>query len=209
MSSAQDFFHVVAQLAANAFQIARNARFVLAEPAADFRQGMLLDVIEAEALSIARVEQTEGYLDGAGEQRQISLAIGIRGCGRARAVTGIAVVDCHGVALLVGQRSQAGTGAEGVHMALGQDGAKPGLQGTASVKVAKKGANRALSVGQAVQIREKRVCQFVSIRGSRRAAENRACGGSEVRLVSCNEVLPGGHTALGASRGQREVLNMQ
>jgi hypothetical protein len=209
MPFAQKIFDVVAQLATNAIQTARDAGFVLGEFTADFRESLLLDVVEAKALAVKRVQQCEGYLDGAGEDRQVSLAMGIGGCRCAKSVAGVPVVHGDRAVLVFGQLGQAGAGAKSVYMALGEDGAKPSLQGAASVEIAEQGAVRALSVGQAVKIGEKRVRQFVSVWGSWRAAENRAGGGSEVRLVSCNEEIPGGNVALSAGGRESKVLKMQ
>src|SRR5713101_905541 len=185
----------------------RDAGFVFAEFAADLSQGLLLGVIQAEAFLVARVEQTESDLNRARKQRQIPFAMRIWSWLRAGSVDGTSVL--HGAARIVGQLRQAGAGADGVHMALREDRTKPGLQRTASVEIAEERALRALSFGQPVQFREKRVRQFAGVRRSCRTAKNRPGRGSKVLLICRNEVFPGRNPAFRASAGKRKILHVQ
>ena len=68
-----------AEIAADAVQIARDAGFVFAELAADLGEGLLIGVIQAEALGVARVEKRERGVQRAGEQGDVAFAVGIWG----------------------------------------------------------------------------------------------------------------------------------
>jgi hypothetical protein len=77
LAGAQSGLDGGAQFAADAIEIARDARFVFAEFAADVGEGLLVGVVEAEALAVARIERVEGFVEGVGEECEIARAVGV------------------------------------------------------------------------------------------------------------------------------------
>src|SRR2546423_2269368 len=128
----------MAGFAAGALEIAGGAGLVLTEFAADLGQGLIGCVVEAEALFVARVEQAEGDFEGAVEERDELGAVRVvwrggdvcdglrRGegrCGRGRG-TVVGGFDW----------SEAAAGADGINVALGEDGTKPRLERTSAMR---------------------------------------------------------------------------
>src|SRR5579863_2810835 len=64
-----------AEFAANAIEVAGDAGFVFAEFAADVGESLLVGVIKAEALEIARVEGVQGFGERVGEEREIARTV--------------------------------------------------------------------------------------------------------------------------------------
>jgi hypothetical protein len=68
-----------AEFAANTIEIARDAGFVLAEFAADVREGLLVRVVETKALAVARVERIERFVERVGEEGEVARAVRVGG----------------------------------------------------------------------------------------------------------------------------------
>ena len=79
LAGAQSALDRSAQLAANAVETARDAGFVFAEFAADVREGLLVRVVETKALTVARVERIEGFVECVGEEREVARAMRVGG----------------------------------------------------------------------------------------------------------------------------------
>ena len=62
LAGAQSGLDGGAQLAADAIEIARDAGFVFGEFAADMGEGLLVGVVEVEALAVSGVESVEGFV---------------------------------------------------------------------------------------------------------------------------------------------------
>jgi hypothetical protein len=67
------------EFAADAIEIARDAGLVFAEFPADVCEGLLVGVMEAQALAVERAEGVERFVEGVGEKREIARAMGIGG----------------------------------------------------------------------------------------------------------------------------------
>ena len=74
---AKSFFDGAAKRETDTIQIARDAGFVLAELSADFGQRLLLRVIKAQTLLIARIECGDSRLQCTNEKSGVAGAIGI------------------------------------------------------------------------------------------------------------------------------------
>ena len=72
LAGAQSGFDRSAELATNAIEIARDAGFVFAEFAANGGEGLLVGVVEAEPLAVARIERVESFMERIGEKREIA-----------------------------------------------------------------------------------------------------------------------------------------
>jgi len=103
---------------------------------------------------------------------------------------------------------KAAAGAQGVDVALREDGAEPGFEGAASVEIAKEGAAVGGS-GETVQVGKKRVGEFTGCGRVWRTAENGGSGGAQVAAEGGNEMIPCGGAALRASAGEGEILQVQ
>src|ERR1700684_1852498 len=77
LTGAQSGLHRRAEFAANAVEIARDAGFVFAEFAADGGERLLVGVVEAEALAVARIERVESSVERVGEQCEVTRAMRI------------------------------------------------------------------------------------------------------------------------------------
>src|SRR6202161_205053 len=66
-----------AQFPANAVEVARDTGFVFPEFAADGCESLLVGVIEAQALAIARVQRVESLVERVGEKREVARTMGI------------------------------------------------------------------------------------------------------------------------------------
>lgn len=186
---------------------------MFAEGAADFGEGLLLGIVEAETIAIAGIESGEGRFESGGEKSQIAGAMWI---GR-----GLIDGDDRGEGVVVFEFGEAAGKTDGVDMALGEDGAEPGLEGAAAVEVAEEGAGGGFcgagctvgawifSSGQAIEVGEERVGEIAGGRGNGRAAEYSGSGGAEIGAVVSNEVIPGFGAVFGAGAGEGQVLEMQ
>ena len=103
---------------------------------------------------------------------------------------------------------KAAAGANGLDVALGENGAEPGLERAAAVEIAEEGATVG-SIGEAIEVGEKRVSEFAGCRRVRRAAEDGSGGGAEISAEGGNEMIPGCRGALCASAGEGEVLKVE
>ena len=96
-----------------------------------------------------------------------------------------------------------------VDVTLCENGAKPGFERTAAVKITEEGAFAASAIGEAVELGEERVGEFASFGGSRAAAEDGGCGGAKVWAIGGDEMLPGRFAIFHASGGERQILEME
>jgi hypothetical protein len=137
-----------AEFAADAIEIARDAGFVFAEFAADVREGLLVGVIEAEALAVARVEGVERFVEGVGEKREIAGAMGVGGGvvgrvgERGGGVNGSDAFPKWNSVVgrirrgLIFDLDEAARRAHGIDVALCEHGAEPGFERAAAVEIA-------------------------------------------------------------------------
>ena len=151
LAGAQSGLDRSAQFAADTIEVARDAGFVFAEFASDVREGLLFGVIEAEALAIAGVERMESSVEGVGEKREVARAMwvgrGVVGGIRERGggIDGSdafpkwsAVVGAGGG--LIFDFDEAARRADGIDVALRENGAEPGFERAAAVEIAKQRA---------------------------------------------------------------------
>ena len=104
---------------------------------------------------------------------------------------------------------EAPAGANGVDVALGENGAQPGLQRAASVEIAEERALTALRVGETVKIREGESARSWAAGGVRGATQDRGGGGTKVGAIFGDEIFPGLSMAFGAGGREGQVLQMQ
>ena len=196
-----DFF---AKDAANAIEVAGDAGFVFAQSAANGGESVILEVVGTKALRVARIKASERGLEGATEEGLVAIAM--RVCGRSggdQLGNGI-----FGLRLAIDINKAAG-GADGVNMALGENGAKPGLQRAAAMKIAEEGAIGAAAIGDSIEVGEERIGQVASFGRIGGTAENGGSRGAEIRPIGGDEVFPGGFGAFGASASESEILEMK
>ena len=155
---AKRFFDGAAESEADAIEVSRNAGLVLGELAANFGEGLLLRIVEAQALFIARVEGGKSALQGTNEKGGITLAIRIGGLHG----NGIRNLVGAGLGIVVIEGFETASSADGVNVALSEDSAEPGLERTAAVEIAEEGALAAGSIRESVEFRKKRVGEFAS-----------------------------------------------
>src|SRR5260370_29915000 len=104
---------------------------------------------------------------------------------------------------------EAATGADRIDVSLGKNGAKPGLQRTAPVKVTEERALRPFAAGQAVQLGEKGIRELAGFRPTCRAMKNRGGRGAQVRAVRLEKVFPGSLASFGAGSREGQILNLK
>ncbi len=116
---AEGLFDGAAKSETNAIEVARDAGFVFGELSADFGEGLLLGVVEAQSLFIAGIEGCERGVQGTDKKRDVAFPIGVE------RLDGNGLRDFVGarfcVVLLEGFKA-AGC-ANGVNMTLGENGA--------------------------------------------------------------------------------------
>lgn len=144
-------------------------------------------------------------LKSASEERDVPLAMRIA----ERSVRRGSGVRIRRLLVIVAEFLEAAAGADGIDVALGQDGAKPGLQRAATVKIPEERALGALAAIEAVKIGEERVGKFGGFRGAGSAMKNRSGCRMEVDAIAGKKLFPGGFAAFGTSAGQRQVLQMK
>ena len=208
-AGAENFFDGAAESETDAIEIARDAGFVLGELTADFGKGFLFGVIKAEALFVARIEGGESGLQGAYEKSDVAFSIGIRRLYRNGLRCFLDGLHARGFAVIVVEGFEAAIGADEVDVTLCENGAKPGFERTAAVKITEEGAFAASAIGEAVELGEERVGEFASFGGSRAAAEDGGCGGAKVWAIGGDEMLPGRFAIFHASGGERQILEME
>lgn len=132
---AQRGFYFRAKFTSDAIEIAGDAGFVFAEGAADLGESLLLGVVEAETLSVARIKGGEGAVKCGGEKSEVARAMRVGW----RIAEGGDGMDLRGMlrgAVAVIEFGEAAIGADGVDVALGEDGAEPSLERAATVEIA-------------------------------------------------------------------------
>src|SRR5712692_8952205 len=198
----------MAELAANAFEVARDARLVLAERLADLREGAVFRVVQTQALQVARVEQTQSDFQRAREQSEATLAVRIGRRLRARNICD-SLWSAVRTWLIAVEVREAPSGAQRVDMALREDRAQPSFQGAAPVKIAKQGALTAFALAQPVQLCEQGIREFAGGWRTRRTSQNRPCRRPQIAAICGNKMLPGLGVSFRACAGKRQVLKMQ
>src|SRR6266513_6418494 len=98
---------------------------------------------------------------------------------------------------------------DGIDVPLRKNGAEPGLQRTAPMKVTKERTFRAFAAGQSVQLGKKGIREITSFRGTRVAVKNRGRRRAQVSAVLGEKMLPSRLTSFGASGGQSQIFKMQ
>ena len=193
LAGAQSGLDRGAEFAADAIEIARDAGFVLAEFAADVREGLLVGVIKAEAPEVLRVESFEGFMKRVGKEREIARAMrvgrgvvsgigesggGVDGSDAFPKWNFIAARGCG----LVFDFDEAARGADGIDVALRENGAEPGFQRAAAVEIAEERAVFGFAgrgCGDAVEVGEERIGEILRGDGISLAAKNRSGGERE------------------------------
>jgi len=151
-------FHGAAESKADAIEVARDAGFVFGELAANFGEGLLLRIVEAQALFIARVDGGKSALQGTNEKGDVALAMRV---GRLHGNCGSDFVDGRFYIVVV-EGLEAASRADGVNVALSEDGAEPSLERASSVEITEEGALAAGAIRETVEFSEKRVGEVAS-----------------------------------------------
>src|SRR5271154_4939428 len=99
---------------------------------------------------------------------------------------------CAWFCIIVVEGFEAAASADGVNVALSENGAQPGLERAATVEITEKRALTAISVGKSIELGKKRVGEFAGFRGSGAAAEHGGSRGAKVRAIGADEVFPCG-----------------
>src|SRR5258708_14123743 len=102
---------------------------------------------------------------------------------------------------------EAAAGADGIDAPLGKDGAEPGLERTASVKVTEERPFRALATGQTIQLRKNGIREITGFRGTRLAAKNGGRRGAQRTRISGETKLPSVSDSFGPTRSHVKILN--
>src|SRR6266581_3702183 len=110
---------------------------------------------------------------------------------------------------LLAKLLEAAPGADRIDVPLGKNGAKPGFQRTAPVKVAEERAFRPFAAGQTVQLGEKGIRELAGFRRTCGAMKNRGGRGTQVRAVRLEKVFPGSLASFGAGSRQGQIFNME
>ena len=202
---AKRFFDGAAESKADAIEVARDAGFVFRKLAANFGEGLLLSIVEAQALFVARVEGGKSGLQGTNEKRDVALAMRVGGLYG----NGLGDFVVAGLGIVVVEGFEAASRADSVNMALSEDGAEPGLERTAAVEIAEEGALAAGSVGESVEFGKERIGKIAGFRGSGTATENGGCGGTKVGAEGADEMVPRRFAIFHASGGEGQVFEVQ
>jgi hypothetical protein len=107
------------------------------------------------------------------------------------------------------ERFETAAGADGVDVALGENGAEPGLERAAAVKIAEEGALAARTIGETVKLGKERVGKFAGFGGSGASTENGGSSGAKVGAIGGDEIFPRGLAIFHASGGQGQILKMK
>jgi len=183
-----------AQRLARSRQVARTARFVLAQEFAGFGERQLLGIVAGEPKLIARRELRDGPRQRiTGNRCSLTLV----GAGFSRPNPGPAEAGPYDRRFIVRQRLELAPGAQAIDVSLRKHGAEPRRQTAASVEVTKKGSLEQLAVEPVSEL-------------PRAAARIERVGRAiQRRALFANEVFPRPFVAGGAAAGQREVFEMQ
>jgi len=137
---AQGLLDLMTEGAAGAFEITGDAGFVLAELAPDFGKGMVRGVIEAEALFVTGLEQSEGNVQSAAKMSEELGAVGVvEACSIVSSACGWMGRCFHGGREVGGDMTmrrvnfgKAAAGAQGVDVALREGCPQPAKQRSAA-----------------------------------------------------------------------------
>jgi hypothetical protein len=186
----KSLFDSAAESEADAIQIARDAGFVFSQLSANFGQGLLLCVVEAQTLFIARIKPSDTHFESANEKRGVTVAmrVGRRNGNGVRDFLGELSTRRPGSIVIEGFEAPAR--ADGINVALGENGAEPGLKRTASVEIAEKRALAAGAISESIELGKERIGEFARFRRSRATTENRSGGGAKVGAILGDEMLP-------------------
>jgi hypothetical protein len=201
---AKRFFDGPAESKADAIEVTRDAGFVFGKLAANFGEGLLLRIVKAQALFIARVEGGESALQGTNEKRDVALAMRVGG------LYGNGLSDLVGrLGIVVVEGFEAAPSADGVNVALSEDGAEPGLERTAPVEIAEKRALAAGSIGEPVKFGKERIGKIAGFWGSGTATENGSRGSAKVGAEGADEMVPRRFAIFHAGGGEGQVFEVQ
>jgi hypothetical protein len=198
---AEIFFDFCAQFLAGALEIAGDTGFVFTEEAADFGESFFAGVVKLETPAILMVESSKADGKGIQETPEVETAIGIERRGD----------DVRGGQRLFGavvalEGRQAAGLAESIDVALREDSAQPGFEGTAAVEIAEKRGFAAFAIGKAVEFGKERIGEV----GARSAvASNSSGGGAKVRTIGADEILPGRFRTIHAGASEDEIIEME
>src|SRR5271157_2088409 len=194
-----------AQFTPRAFQVARNAGFVFANLAADFRQRFLPRVVQLQTLAITAIERSKGGLQSGNESLEVAFTMRVkrrRGHMEFRKRLGLLAVG------LI-ERFPAAAFAKAIDMALRQNGTQPRFQCTPAMKIAEQRTFAPLAIHQTVKFREERIGEFLGI-GARTAA-SRYCagGGPQSGAVLTHKIFPSRFRAFQAGGSEGQVLKVE
>jgi len=120
---AKKAFHGLAQIAAHAVEMTRDARFVLAEEASDFGKRFFLGVIEANPILFPWVKVLEGGLQSAGKECDVAFPVRVERLNRRV----LLCAQSGSAGFIFNKLFKAPARANGINVALGKNSAKPGL----------------------------------------------------------------------------------
>src|SRR5882672_6267182 len=146
----------------------RDARLVLAEQAANFRECLLFAVVETKPFPLRRFKLCEGLVQRPAKQGEVAFTMGIVRMELRSRRRELARILC----VVFTQLFEATARADRINVSLSKNGAEPGFQRAAPVKVAEQRTSVALVLGETIQIREKRIREFARLRRTRTAPQN-------------------------------------
>ena len=146
---AKSLFDGAAQSETNAIQIARDAGLMLTEMLANFGESLLLGVVQAQTLFIARIKACESSLQCSDEKRVVALAVRVSDRSRNARQN---LLSSAALAIIAIKRFEAAAGADGIDVALSENGAEPGFQRAAAVEIAEKGTFAAVAIFEAIEL---------------------------------------------------------
>src|SRR6267142_1701335 len=121
----------------------RNAGLVLTEQAANLSKRLLFAVVETKSFPLRRFKLSEGFAQRAAKQGEVAFTMRIVGLELRLRRRGLARILC----VVFAQFFEATAGADHINVSLGKNGAEPGLQRAAPVKVAEQRTGVALVRG--------------------------------------------------------------
>src|SRR6266850_6090922 len=124
----------------------RNAGLVLAQQAANLRKRLLFAVVETKSFPLRRFKLREGFAQRAAKQGEVAFTMGIVRMELRSRRRELARILC----VVFTQLFEATARADRINVSLSKNGAEPGLQRTAPVKVAEERTGVALALREAV-----------------------------------------------------------
>src|SRR5271169_2822813 len=166
--------------------MARRARFMLTEQAADFRERLLSRVVELQPFAVERIERGQAVVQRDEEAPQIAAPMWIdRGCRNKLRRDRFLRFPVFAL-----KRRPSPALPNPVDVTLRKNRSQPRLQGTPAVKIAEQRSFSPLAIDQSEQFRKERIRQFLCVRARTAAFGDRASAGSQVTAIILNEVFP-------------------